>query len=172
MTQEDLQQFKELLRENNIELKTEIVGKVTGLIAEGFANERKHTDEQFVNERKHSDEQFAEVVSAVAEGFANERKHTDEQFANERKHSDEQFAEVVSAVAEGFAGAQEQINECATKEDLVKCATKEDIVEWGDNRIIDLELARDRHDYLHINDLNSLPSQSKINKALIERGFK
>lgn len=43
---------------------------------------------------------------------------------------------------------------------------------WADNRFVDLELAKDMHDYLHINDLDKLPAPLEISQALIERGFK
>ncbi|MDO8667817.1 MAG: hypothetical protein Q7K35_01830 [bacterium] len=50
--------------------------------------------------------------------------------------------------------------------------TKTEMFGWADRRIVDLELRADRHDYLHINELEKLPPQPEISRALVERGLK
>lgn len=83
---------------------------------------------------------------------------------------DEKFDDLLSVVNEGFTGIQEQITEL--KEEMAKRPTKTEVFGWADKRLIDLEIRKERHDYLHINELDKLPSPSEINRTLIERGFK
>jgi len=50
--------------------------------------------------------------------------------------------------------------------------TKKEMFGWADKRITDLELRADRHDYIHINELDRLPAQPEISRVLVERGLK
>jgi hypothetical protein len=90
---------------------------------------------------------------------------------------DEKIAEVLSAVNEGFSGLQEQINEIKTdttdlKDEMTKRPTRDEMFSWADRRITDLEIAKERHDYMHMKELKDLPTPAEINKTLIEQGFK
>ncbi len=38
--------------------------------------------------------------------------------------------------------------------------------------IVDLEIGKERHDYLYIDELDKLPAPAEINRTLIEREFK
>lgn len=64
----------------------------------------------------------------------------------------------------------EKIN--GLKKEIELRPTKKEMFGWADERITDLELRADRHDYLHINELDKLPPQPEISRALVERGFK
>lgn len=55
---------------------------------------------------------------------------------------------------------------------MAKRPTRDEVFGWADRRINDLEIAKDRHDFMHINELGKLPSPAEMNMALIERGFK
>ena len=49
---------------------------------------------------------------------------------------------------------------------------KNTLLDWADNRILDLELDRDKAKFLHIEKWKNLPSAQKINNALIKEGIK
>lgn len=86
------------------------------------------------------------------------------------KKLEEKFDEMGVLVNKGFTGVQEQIN--GLKKEIKLRPTKKEIFEWADERILSLELSADRHDYLHINELDKLPPQSEISRALAENGVK
>lgn len=73
------------------------------------------------------------------------------------------FDEMAVIVNKGFTDMQKEIE---------LRPTKTEIFSWADRRIVDLELKAARHDYLHINELDKLPPQPEISRALIERGLK
>jgi len=150
MQQEDLQAIEKMLdrkfKENNQVLKTEIF--------EGVNKRFDVVDKRF------------DVV--------------DKKFGS----IDKRFEEVISAVNDGFTGMQGQINNLENRfdnlenrfdeltEEVKKRPTREEMFDWADERFVDLENAKDRHDFIHIKELDKLPSQIEIRKALIERGFK
>ena len=86
------------------------------------------------------------------------------------KKLDQRFDEMISAVNDGFTGMQGEID--GLKKEMTKRPTKAEIFGWADERIVDLELAKDRHDFMHLNELDKLPPQAEISRALAERGFK
>ncbi|MDO8667702.1 MAG: hypothetical protein Q7K35_01230 [bacterium] len=93
------------------------------------------------------------------------------------KKFDKKFDEILGAVNDGFTGMQKEFDGLrgelnGVKEDIKLRPTKKEIFEWADRRIVDLELAKDRHDFMHINELGKLPPQPEISRALVERGFK
>jgi hypothetical protein len=98
---------------------------------------------------------FDEVYVYINKGFADIQK---------------QFDDIYAFVNEGFTGVQAQLDEL--KVEMAKRPTRDEIFTWTDRHIIELELAKDRHDYLHINELDKLPSQSEISQALMEKGYK
>jgi len=89
----------------------------------------------------------------------------------------DRFDEVLNMVNDGFSGLQVQVDEIKNdvselKVEVAKRPTRDEVFNWADDRFIDLELAKDRHDFLHIDELDKLPAPIEISKALIERGFK
>ncbi len=98
---------------------------------------------------------FDEVYAYINKGFADIQK---------------QFDDLYVFVNEGFDGVQAQLD--GLKAEMAKRPTRDEIFAWTDRHIIELELAKDRHDYLHINELDKLPSQSEISQALMEKGYK
>lgn len=86
------------------------------------------------------------------------------------KKIDEKFDDMAVLVNKGFTGVQEQID--GLKKEIKLRPTKAEIFAWADKRIVELELAKDRHDYLHINELDKLPPQPEISRILAEKGFK
>jgi len=97
---------------------------------------------------------------------------------------DDIIAEIGEVFNEAFTGLEGRIEVLEYKvdniedkvdklsEDVEKRPTRDEMFSWADNRFIDLELAKERHDFLHIDELDKLPAPIEINKALIERGFK
>ena len=83
---------------------------------------------------------------------------------------DGKLDEAINIINKGFTDMQKEIN--GVKEEVKLRPTKTEIFNWADKRLIDLELKADRHDYLHINELDKLPPQSEISRALIEQGLK
>lgn len=83
---------------------------------------------------------------------------------------DEIVVEIGGAISEALTEIEAKIEKI--NEELAKRPTKEEIFSWADNRLVPLELARDRHDYLHINELDQLPPPAEISRALMARGFK
>jgi len=103
----------------------------------------------------------------------------------------DKFDEVISIVNDGFSEMQVQFEDLKTelkgdieniKVELAKRPTKNEVFSWADRRLIDLEIAKERYDYLHIakerydylhiDELDKLPAPAEINRVLIERGFK
>lgn len=93
----------------------------------------------------------------------------------------EKIGEVLIVVNDGFTEMQGQFDELKSevkadiaevKADVAKRPTRNEVFGWADRRIVDLEIGKERHDYLHINELDKLPSPAEINRTLIERGFK
>ena len=95
-------------------------------------------------------------LQAISALLSKQLKEQSEQF-------DEKIAEVLNAVSEGFSEVHEE---------LAKRPTKDEMFSWADRRITDLEIGKERHDYLHIDELDKLPAPQEINRVLIERGFK
>ncbi|GEM_PF-2576562 len=94
---------------------------------------------------------------------------------------DDKFDEMATLVNKGFTDMQKEFD--GLKEELkgeingVKAEIKlrptlNQIMSWGDKNIVDLELRADRHDYLHIDELDKLPPQAEISRALVEKGLK
>lgn len=100
------------------------------------------------------------------------------------KKIDEKFDEMATLVNKGFSEMQEEFDglkgefkevkgELKTvKEEIKLRPTTERIFEWADGRLLDLELRADRHDYLHVKELDKLPPQPEISRILVEKGFK
>lgn len=78
--------------------------------------------------------------------------------------------EVIGAVNDGFTEMQVEID--GLVKEIKLRPTKAEIFGWADKRIVDLELAKDRHNFMHIDELGKLPSQPEISRILTERGFK
>ncbi|MEI7498765.1 MAG: hypothetical protein WCK11_05840 [Candidatus Falkowbacteria bacterium] len=95
-------------------------------------------------------------LQAIGVLLSKQLKEQSEQF-------DEKIAEVLNAVNEGFSEVHEE---------LTIRPTKDEMFSWADRRITDLEIGKERHDYLHIDELDKLPAPQEINRVLIERGFK
>jgi hypothetical protein len=89
---------------------------------------------------------------------------------NNKTFKDEIIAEIGETVGEAFSNIEAKIDKL--EEEMAKRPTRDEIFSWADRRLVDLEIGKDRHDYLHINELSKLPSPSEINRTLIERGFK
>lgn len=86
-------------------------------------------------------------------------------------------AEIGASVNAGFNYVEDRFNKIEEKiesltEEMAKRPTRNEIFSWADRRIDDLELRADRHDYLHINEIDSLPSQREISQALLDHGLK
>jgi hypothetical protein len=94
----------------------------------------------------------------------------DQKLKVQSEQFDEKLGEVLSAVNDGFTEMQGQFNEL--KGEVAKRPTKDEVFGWADRRIVDLEIGKERHDYLHIDELDKLPPPAEINRTLIERGFK
>ncbi|MDP3043708.1 MAG: hypothetical protein Q8N21_04910 [bacterium] len=124
-------------------------------------------DQKFKVQEDRITEKFKVQEDRITEKFKVQEDRITEKF--ERK-MDEKIDEVLNAVNEGFTGMQGQFNEL--KNEMAKRPTKEEVFSWADRRIVDLELAKDRHDFMHIDELDKLPAQSEISKTLAERGFK
>jgi hypothetical protein len=96
---------------------------------------------------------------------------------NNEALKDEIIAEIGQAFNESFSSLEGRFDTLEAKVDnleneMAKRPTKDEVFGWADRRIVDLEIGKERHDYLHINELDKLPTPAEINKALIERGFK
>jgi hypothetical protein len=89
---------------------------------------------------------------------------------NNKTLKDEIVAEIGAAVNAGFNDMEAKFE--VLQEEMAKRPTRNEIFDWADRRIDDLELRADRHDFLHINELDNLPPQGQISQALLERGFK
>lgn len=90
---------------------------------------------------------------------------------------DEIVAEIGEVTGEAFSEVESKLDKIETKvnnlsKEMSDRPTKTEIFNWADKRIVDLELKADRHDYLHIGELDKLPPQPKISRALAERGLK
>ena len=93
------------------------------------------------------------------------------------KKFDNKLDEVLGAVNDGFTDMQKEFDGVkeelsGVKEEVKLRPTLKQIMNWGDKKIVELELKTDRHDYLHINELDKLPPQAEISRALVERGLK
>jgi len=94
-----------------------------------------------------------------------------------KTQKDEIVAEIGEVTGEAFSEVESKLIKLETKVDnlskeMANRPTKTEIFDWADERIVDLELSTDRHDYLHINELDKLPPQPEISRALAERGLK
>jgi hypothetical protein len=104
---------------------------------------------------------------------------------------DKKFDEMLVVVNDGFTGMQKgfdglrgefndvkgELNEVKVelkviKEDIKLRPTLGQIMDWGDKKIVALELDMDKVRYLHQDEFEKLPPQREINRALVERGFK
>ena len=97
------------------------------------------------------------------------------------KKFDKKFDEMATLVDNGFTDMQKEFDGLkaelkgeinGVKEEIKLRPTLNQIMSWGDKKIVELELRADRHDYLHINELDKLPPQAEISRALVEKGFK
>lgn len=93
------------------------------------------------------------------------------------QNKDEIISGIGEIINEAFSNFEYRFSNLENKVDKLseridKCPTREEIFSWADRRLIDLEIAKDRHDYMHINELDKLPLPSEISKTLIKRGFK
>jgi len=107
---------------------------------------------------KKFDNKLDEVLGAVNDGFTDMQKEFDG------------VKEELSGVKEELSGVKEELS--GVKEEVKLRPTLKQIMNWGDKKIVELELKTDRHDYLHINELDKLPPQAEISRALVERGLK
>ena len=101
-----------------------------------------------------------------------------------KTQKDEIVAEMGEVTSEAFSGVESRLGMLESKVDKVETKvdnlskemadrpTKTEIFNWADRRVVDLALRADRHDYLHINELDKLPPQPEISRALAERGLK
>lgn len=90
-------------------------------------------------------------------------KKLDERFKIQGEEFEEKLEEMAALVNKGFTDMQKEIE---------LRPTKKEIFEWADGRLLDLELRADRHDYLHIGELDKLPPPAEISRLLVEKGFK
>jgi hypothetical protein len=119
-------------------------------------------DEKLKEQTVRFDGKLDDVLSAVNEGFTEMQG----QFDSFRAELKGEMTELKGEMTE----LKGEMNE--VKESVEKRPTRNEVFGWADTRIVDLEIAKERHDFLHIDELDKLPSPAEINKALIERGFK
>lgn len=115
--------------------------------------------------KTHLDEKIGEVLVAVNEGFNGMQEQINgihEQIGD--------IHEQIGDIHEQMGGMKEQINDL--HEEMLKRPTRDEVFSWADRRIVDLEIAKDRHNFLHIKELKNLPSASEISRALVEQGVK
>lgn len=156
LEEKDLQAIGTLLdqklKENNQSLKTEIFGEM---------------DKKFTSQKR-------EISGEMDKKFAVQNGEIDKKFAAQKNEifgeMDRRFDEVLGAINETFSEHEKRFDKLEVE--IAKRPTREEMFGWADNRFTDLELAKDRHDYLHIDDLDKLPAPIEMSKALIERGFK
>jgi hypothetical protein len=89
---------------------------------------------------------------------------------NNQDLKDEIIAEMGEVFSESFSAVEAKIDNLDNE--LAKRPTKDEMFSWADRRITDLEIGKERHDYMHIDELDKLPAPQEINRVLIERGFK
>lgn len=143
------QKFDQKFRENNKILKDEVVFETKLLIQEN----NKALKNEIVSEAK--------VLI----------------LKNSKILKDEIISEIGEITSAAFSNVEASIDHLEDKMDdlseaVAKCPTREEVFSWADRRLVDLEIAKDRHDYLHINELTNLPLPIEISKTLIKRGFK
>lgn len=83
---------------------------------------------------------------------------------------DKRFDEVLSMINDAFTNHEKRFDKLESE--IEKRPTKSEMFGWADDKFVDLELAKDRHDFIHIDELDKLPAPIDISKALVERGFK
>jgi hypothetical protein len=127
-------------------------------------------------------------IQAIGQLFDEKLKAQKEEIINEITT---EIGEVISVVNESFSVVESKIGNLDGRignlegridnlenkvdklgEEIEKRPTRNEVFGWADRRIVDLEIASERHDFLHINELEKLPSPAEINKTLIERGLK
>lgn len=110
---------------------------------------------------------------------------------NNKLLKEEIVGEIVGAVNDGFTEMQKQLDGMEGKitgmdgkiggmegrlgklqKDMELRPTLSQIMNWGDNKIVNLELRTDKLDYLHLKELDNLPPAPEISQALMEHGFK
>ena len=108
----------------------------------------------------------------------------DQKFEAQEARFDSKLSELISVVNDGFSAVQEQIDELKDdvaelksdvgelKVEMSKRPTKDEVFGWADRRITDLEIAKDRHDFMHLGELGQLPAPAEINRVLIDSGWK
>jgi hypothetical protein len=101
-----------------------------------------------------------EIISEIGENIKE----------NNKTLKDEIISEIGETIGEAFSNIEAKIDRL--EEEIAKRPTRNEVFGWADRRIIDLEIGKERHDYLHIDELDKLPSPAEINRTLIERGFK
>lgn len=80
------------------------------------------------------------------------------------------FGEFEGKVNKRVDGLEDKITELDKKVDLRP--TLNQIMNWGDKKIVALELAMDKVKYLHQEEFNKLPPQAEISRRLVECGLK
>jgi len=83
---------------------------------------------------------------------------------------DKKLDEVISSVNDGFTGVQRELD--IIKEDVKLRPTLQQIMNWGDKKIVALELDVDKVKYLHLKEFKNLPSQPEISRVLVEHDLK
>lgn len=102
--------------------------------------------------------------------FKEQDTKLDRRFKDQDSKLDKKFDEVLTAVSDGFTEMQKEFD--ALKEEVKLRPTLEHIMNWGDEKIVAIEVRTDKLDYLHINELDNLPPQPEISQALVEHGLK
>ncbi|MDO8668052.1 MAG: hypothetical protein Q7K35_03065 [bacterium] len=94
-----------------------------------------------------------------------------------KNQKDEIVAEIGSATSEAFSAVESSLGKLETKvdklsEEMSLRPTLNQIMNWGDKKIVALELDMDKVKYLHQEEFNKLPPQAEISRRLVECGLK
>ena len=118
---------------------------ISGLLDEKFKENNQKLKEEIVDE----------VGTLVNVAFAEHEASDNEKFEG----IDKKFESIDKTLKE-------------LKDEIAKRPTRNDFSKWADGNIVDLQLRADRIDYIHMDDLDKLPSQPEISQALLARGLK
>ena len=105
-------------------------------------------------------------------------KLLDEKFKENNKIlKDEIVAEIGAATSQAFSAVEARIDKIDVKvdklgEEMAKRPTLNQIMNWGDEKIVALELDMDKVKYLHLKDFKNLPPQPEISRVLVEHDLK
>ena len=113
-----------------------------------------------------AEKDFQSIGKLLDEKLKTQEENADKKFdkANNR------FDEMISIVNDGFTEMQKGFD--GLREDIKLRPTMKQIMNWGDNKIVALELDMDKVKYIHQEELDKLPPQAEISRTLIDRGFK